>query len=608
MQKLICELSSHTRHLFDSLQAQTTVKEAKRRFEKLKIDLGEKIDMVSASRCNLLSRSLPNYQKAVLEYSDVAAGGFHQLLVNLRAHHHHQYKVRKILEEIRDLEVEEMPFESSVAGDDEFSSLSLPEVPNGRQFPSENGDGDESLLDLGSGSGETVSSSGCNPVGGATSQGDKKSSQSSDLVKDLKKQQEWKQDHDEYRRVGDPFSFEEVAEQAKVNDLVLGGIEAELKALQNEVLQPRATDENPSLQEKESNGSSSGTFSGKQTESIHTSTADQEGEEDVKDLLLLRNNSEGIDGQSLTPSNDPSSSVATGLPGECQQDSLFSEWNDFSAFMTSTRGDTKSPLAGWEKEFTNNAPVSPLPDALAQDSAPLSSVDNTSSLTPAASVSSTSDPLLPSNHVDSSNAMLQDYSTSDVDVLLGLSGGSEIGEQEQVPSSSASEILSEELRALGLNLSSAQPVYNNSSSLYTHAQDSTSGSVSINPGFQMQGQQPPPPMQLATSTIYPGIGQQPMMFRSPLGTTQGPPVFPTQGAMGFVTTPPKFGLLPPGLQLSVPGAAGSFQPLVNRAGATGSQREVTGDDNKGDGKEKSGKGKSWMNFFAHLDPLVNEKA
>ena len=54
-------------------QAQAAVKETKSRFEKLKNDLTEKINMVSASRCNLLSHTLPNYQKEVLAFSDRAA-------------------------------------------------------------------------------------------------------------------------------------------------------------------------------------------------------------------------------------------------------------------------------------------------------------------------------------------------------------------------------------------------------------------------------------------------------------------------------------------------------------------------------------------------------
>ena len=91
-----------------SSQAQAAVKEAKSRFDKLKIDLTEKIGMVTASRCNLLSRSLPTYQKAMLSFSDSAATEFHRVLVDLRSHHHHQYKLHSDMEEIRDLEVHEL--------------------------------------------------------------------------------------------------------------------------------------------------------------------------------------------------------------------------------------------------------------------------------------------------------------------------------------------------------------------------------------------------------------------------------------------------------------------------------------------------------------------
>ena len=69
------------------------MKETKARFEKMKVDLAEKIDMVTASRCNLLSRSLPTYQKEVLDFTDKSANEFHRMLVDLRGHHHHQYKV-----------------------------------------------------------------------------------------------------------------------------------------------------------------------------------------------------------------------------------------------------------------------------------------------------------------------------------------------------------------------------------------------------------------------------------------------------------------------------------------------------------------------------------
>lgn len=628
-----------------SLQAQTTVKDAKRRFEKLKVDLGEKIDMVSASRCNLLSRSLPNYQKAVLDYNNEAASEFHHLLRNLRMHHHHQYTVRKVLEEIRDLETEEMPFDEALATvDDEFSSLSLPEV---KPFPLlKSGDSDEALLDLGSisssGGGEGAPSSGCGQEGEATvSPKDVKiCAQISDLANNplIKKQQE--KGPGEYRRVGDPFSFEKMAHLEKVNDIVLGGIKADLVIPNDEVLQPRGTDHNMARNQGGKDSTSpSCTSSSEHPETeaqigaMHTSTATEEGEDDIDDLLQLRDCTESVYSQSLPASGaDPSSSSTTGQAGaEGPRDSLFSEWNNFSAFMPSTRDDTQNPLAGWEKEFSGTTTISPVRDVSTtpselKDLIPSSSVDGAGGSAPAvptsSSVPATADPL----QSDPNSAVVRDYSINqslDMDELLGLGSGSGFGDQNQGMSSSASEILSEELRALDLSPPSTQQLTscNVESSPLTHSpqlQGSSTGIESINPDmFQMQAKQLhlPPPMQPASSTVYPGMGQPPTMFHSPLGTTQGPPMFPTHRAMGSVMIPPKFGLLAPAVPLSAPGATGGLQLPSYVSAVPVGQRVAGCDADKSDSKDKTGKdktgkdkGKSWMNFFAHLDPLVNEKA
>lgn len=73
----------------------------------MKRNLIEKIEMVSVSRCNLLSHTLPGYQKEMLTYFDSAATEFHKLLTKLREQSQHQYKVTKLMDEIRHLENEE---------------------------------------------------------------------------------------------------------------------------------------------------------------------------------------------------------------------------------------------------------------------------------------------------------------------------------------------------------------------------------------------------------------------------------------------------------------------------------------------------------------------
>lgn len=278
------------------------MKESKQRYEKLKIDLGEKIDMVSASRCNLLSRSLPYYQKEILSFYDDAANEFHKILVNLRSHHHHQYKVRRLAEEIRDLEAEESPFsdESGLLG----TSGSL--------------DDDVPLLDIGAG-GFAPAANSANEVG---------ASEKKNTTKEAPPK----------RMLGsDQFSIEKIQEEAKVKDLALSGIEAELRELQKEVLQPSSNEEGlppSSTSPKPSQSDQSEATTAK-------ASADEDQPNEFRDLLQL-DDDETTD---EPPVEAPRSS----------QDKLFDDWSSFSAFMPTSLERTKSPTSGWEKELLSGS-------------------------------------------------------------------------------------------------------------------------------------------------------------------------------------------------------------------------------------------------------------
>ena len=270
------------------------VKETKQRYEKLKFDLGEKIDMVSASRCNLLSRSLPYYQKEILSFYDDAANDFHKILVDLRSHHHHQYKVRRLAEEIRDLEAEESPFsdESGMLG----PSGSIDDVP---------------LLDI-SGDGSAP------PVDGANEEGT-----SEKTTKEAQPK----------RMLGsDQFSIEKIQEEAKVKDLALSGIEAELRELQKEVLQPSSNEENSSAPSSSPKPS--------QSDQSEAMTTEASADKEFRDLLQL--DDETTEEESLKA---PQSS----------QDKLFDDWSSFSAFMPTSLERTTSPTSGWEKELMSGS-------------------------------------------------------------------------------------------------------------------------------------------------------------------------------------------------------------------------------------------------------------
>ena len=276
------------------------MKESKQRYEKLKFDLGEKIDMVSASRCNLLSRSLPYYQKEILSFYDDAANEFHKILVDLRSHHHHQYKVRRLAEEIRDLEAEESPFsdESGLLG----TSGSL--------------DDDVPLLDIGAG-GAAPAVDGANE-GGA-----------------LKKKP--KEGPPKKMLGSDQFSIEKIQEEAKVKDLALSGIEAELRELQKEVLQPSSNEEGlpPSSTSPKPSQSD-------QSEATTAKVSDEPTSE-FRDLLQL-DDDEATEEPHLQ------------APQSSSQDKLFDDWSSFSAFMPTSLERTKSPTSGWEKELLSGSP------------------------------------------------------------------------------------------------------------------------------------------------------------------------------------------------------------------------------------------------------------
>ena len=584
-------------------QAQATVKETKKRFEKLKVDLGEKIDMVSASRCNLLSRSLPSYQKDILEYSDTSANDFHRLLVDLRSHYHHQYKVKKMLEEIRDLESDELPISNSPEQD--FSSFLLPEGER-RKPPF---DDDEPLLDVGNES--------ANDVTGKPSPSDngtEKNLENEHLVKQQERVQE------SFHRVGDPFSFEKVAEQAKVNDLVLGGIEAELRALQNEMVQPGSYDPMVPSQLLKARSSPN-------TATEQNAPAEQEKGNEMDDLLQLGD--EISDDVPLPSSLGEASGEGKGPSG---QDALSSEWNNFSLLNPAARDDVESPLAGWEKEFTDVSP-SPVLDDLTQktpqessaaetpqaaettvqgglSSGPLppSIIPSSQPSIPVSNSGTSSSPLpVPSSSVPSSNSTKTNLQSTDIDELLGISGygsnGTDQIQRDASHSSLVSELLSKDLDSLGL--SPPKPV----SSSSQNPSVTGGGLESINPTlFQIHStaQQNLQALQTANSAAMDSNQQQQNpSFRSPLPAGQGPPVFPTQGSMGVVTVPPKFGLVLPGTSPATVGEAGAGKsPLGATMGSGGGE---SGGVAKGkDAKEKGGK--TWMNFFAHLDPLVNEKA
>lgn len=583
--------------------------------------------MVSASRCNLLSRSLPYYQKETLGYYDPVANEFHKLLVDLRTHHHHQYKVRRELEEIRDLEADEMPFQDQPGGDgDQFSSLSLPS-PQDRMplFGGGEDDDDDPLLDLGAlGDPDDHKESGKEPDNAQTSgETSKQPEASAEPPKE-----------DPIRRVGDPLSLDQLASQAGVKDLVLSGIEAELRALQDEVITPRIPSPSSSSSAPQPQGSAevssaseNSTAAGGQKEGgvAKEGKVPQAEGDDIDDLLQL--GGDYFNNPSLLLSPKHQGEDASG------QDELATDWNNFSAFMPATRDEVKSPTSGWERELISASgssldnilgllpgqeltPGGITPPPVVAPSATQNPPGTGISSNPPASApvsgssSSSFNPLRPEGVVKSPASPTSPPTASQdisIDQLLGIEGHADT-EADAEDLVVADSILSKELETLGLSpmvrkglpeTKSLVPVTPDPSSL------PSSGFESINPSlFQMHSMYHPPPApgaapQNGNPAAFPQ-GSSPF----PMGT-EGPPVLPTGGPIGMTAPPPKFGLVSPDVQAAMGRGTGG-RGLPPPASASGTTRREGGEE-KGKEGDKGKGGKTWMNFFAHLDPLVNEK-
>ena len=466
-------------------QSQAAVKEAKARFDKLKIDLTEKIGMVNASRCNLLSRSLPTYQKSVLAFSDSAASEFYRVLVNLRSHHHHQYKVHRDMEEIRDLESEEF-LESPLLSGRSFSPLQ-----------SRRKNDDDPLIDVSSACKESASSDGVTSGGaGGEAEVGKEATEvgkgrHQPLVS-VPSQTSWPAEH--AGQTAKPIDV--------INDMPLSGVEADLRALQSELMQEFGGDALPTMLPPPQAGSEE---DGK-SRSLGAASLD------LNDLLGMGLGLEG-EGEGECPDFGPmvsSEGVASKQDEEGgSSDVLTDQWNNFSSLMMSTRAPTETSLSDWEKEFM----AEPTPSAAAE--------------------SPKEDPFLALDPLASKK-----QSEKFASVPLALLGSAAAGATAQEPSRLADDLLS-------LNLSAGS---------------------TLNPTPASSSQQALVPTQ--TPSLLP--------------LSLGPSLHPT---------------LSSGLGQNVGGAMPiKLHPPTQPALSSGAS------------KATDKKGTAWMNVFAHLDPLSNEKA
>ena len=130
-------------------QVQSQVRKGKKKFEKLKVDVMQKIDLLSASRCNLLSSTLAAYQQALLKFWENTSRTMTQVSEQFKGLPTYQFQMLKSLNplplETGDKEKDE---EGKEAKPDKESKEGEKESTNGDKEGASNEDDDDQLISL----------------------------------------------------------------------------------------------------------------------------------------------------------------------------------------------------------------------------------------------------------------------------------------------------------------------------------------------------------------------------------------------------------------------------------------------------------------------------
>ncbi|XP_068751425.1 islet cell autoantigen 1-like [Montipora capricornis] len=115
-------------------EVQGQVRKGKKKFEKLKVDVMQKIDLLSASRCNLLSSTLAAYQQALLKFWENTSRTMTQVSEQFKGLPTYQFQMLKSLNPL--------PLESETKDKDEEGKEAKPEKDSEEGKP-QTTDGDQ---------------------------------------------------------------------------------------------------------------------------------------------------------------------------------------------------------------------------------------------------------------------------------------------------------------------------------------------------------------------------------------------------------------------------------------------------------------------------------
>ena len=77
-------------------QVQAQVKKTKVRFDKLKLDCMQKIDLLAASRCNMFSHVLANYQSTLLHFWSKTSRTMSAVAESFKGYQYYEFNMLKV--------------------------------------------------------------------------------------------------------------------------------------------------------------------------------------------------------------------------------------------------------------------------------------------------------------------------------------------------------------------------------------------------------------------------------------------------------------------------------------------------------------------------------
>jgi len=81
---------------FVCFQVQAQVKKTKAKFDKLKLDTMQKIDLLAASRCNMYSHVLANYQSTLLHFWEKTSRTMSAVAESFKGYQYYEFNMLKV--------------------------------------------------------------------------------------------------------------------------------------------------------------------------------------------------------------------------------------------------------------------------------------------------------------------------------------------------------------------------------------------------------------------------------------------------------------------------------------------------------------------------------